>query len=40
MLAPERRCLDYSKVFCDVKERWLLAWNQKKILHITYLHIS
>ena len=39
MLAPRRRCLDYSKVFCDVTERLLLAWNQNKILHITYFHI-
>ena len=34
MLAPRRRCLDYSKVYCDVTERWFLAWNQNK--HITY----
>ena len=34
MLAPKRRCLDYSNVYCDVTERWLLAWNQNK--HITY----
>ena len=34
MLALGRRCLDYSKSFCDVIERWLLAWNQNK--HITY----
>ena len=34
MLAPRRRCLDYSKVYCDDTERWLLPWNQNK--HITY----
>ena len=39
MLAPRRRCLDYSKFYCDVPERCLLAWNQNKtyyILHISY----
>ena len=30
MLAPRRSCLDYSKVYSEVTERWLLAWNQKK----------
>ena len=34
MLAPRRRCFGYSKVYCDVRKRWLLAWNQNK--HITY----
>ena len=34
MLAPRRRCLDYSKVYSDVTERWLSAWNQNK--RITY----
>ena len=34
MLAPRRRCLDYSKVYCDVTEKWLLAWNKNK--HIKY----
>ena len=34
MLAPSRRCLDYSKVYSDATERWLLAWNQNK--QITY----
>ena len=34
MLASRRCRLDYSKIFCDVVERWLLAWNQNK--HITY----
>ena len=28
--APRRRCLGYSKVDCNVKKRWLLAWNQNK----------
>ena len=30
MLAPRRRCLDYSKVYRDVTESWLLAGNQNK----------
>ena len=34
MLAPSRGCLDYSKVYCDVRKRWFLAWNQNS--HITY----
>ena len=34
MLAPRRRCFGYSKVYYDVRKRWLLAWNQNK--HITY----
>ena len=34
MLAPRRGCLDYSKVYCDVRKRWFLAWNQNR--HITY----
>ena len=33
-LALRRRYFDYSKVYCDVTERWLLAWNQNK--HVTY----
>ena len=33
-VAPRKRCLDYSKVYCDVTERWSLAWNQSK--HIKY----
>ena len=41
MLAPRIRCLGYSKVYCDVRKRWLLAWNKNKpithyILHIPY----
>ena len=35
MLAIRRRSLDYSKVYFDVTERWLLAWSQNK--YITYL---
>ena len=34
MLAPRRRCLDYSKVYSDVTERCLLARNQSQ--QITY----
>ena len=34
MLAPRRHCLDYSNIYNDVAERWLLAWNQNK--QITY----
>ena len=34
MLAPRRGCFDYSKVYCDVRKRWFLAWNQNR--HITY----
>ena len=32
--APRRPCLGYSKVYCDVRKRWLLASNQNR--HITY----
>ena len=40
MLAPRRGCLDYSKVYCDVRKRWFLAWNQNRhyILHIQYIN--
>ena len=40
MVAPRRGCLDYSKVYCDVRKRCFLAWNQNR--HITYyiLHIQ
>ena len=34
MLPPRRPCVDYTKVYCDVAEKWLLAWNQNK--HIIY----
>ena len=32
--APRRPCLGYSKVYCDVRKRWLLASSQNR--HITY----
>ena len=32
--APRRRRLGYSKVYCDVRKRWLLEWNQNR--HITH----
>ena len=38
MLAPRRRCLDYSKVYRDVTESWSVAWNQNK--QITYYIFS
>ena len=34
MPAPRRGCLDYSKVYYDVRQRWFLAWKQNQ--HITY----
>ena len=34
MLVPRRGYLGYSKVYCDVRKRWFLAWNQNR--HITY----
>ena len=34
MLAPRRGCLGYSKVYYDVRKRWLLAWKENR--HITY----
>ena len=47
MLAPRRGCLGYSKVYCDVRKKCFLAWNQNRqntyyIFHIqyTYLEIS
>ena len=36
MLAPRRRCLDYSNFYCYVRKRWPLAWDQTDILRITY----
>ena len=38
MLAPRRRCLDYSKVYCNITGRQLLTWNQDKhyIFNISY----
>ena len=38
MLAPRRVCVDYSKVYCDVRKRWFVAWNQNR--HITYYIFS
>ena len=32
--APRRGCFDYSKVYCDVRKRWFMTWNQS--IHITY----
>ena len=34
MLAPREGFLGYSKVYCDVRKRWFLAWNQN--IQITY----
>ena len=34
MLGPRGGCLGYSKVYCDVRKRCFLAWNQNR--HITY----
>ena len=34
MLAPRTICLGYSKVYCDFRKRWFLAWNKNR--HITY----
>ena len=34
MVAPRGRCLDYSKVYSSVTERYLSAKTSK--LHITY----
>ena len=39
MLAPRRRCFDYSKVYCNVTKRWLLAWNQNKHIKYYIFHI-
>ena len=37
MLAPSRRSLDYPSIYCDVTERWVLAWNQnKQIIYFIY----
>ena len=42
MSAPGRRCLNYYKVYCDVTEKWLLAWNQNRhtIYYIFHILIS
>ena len=34
MLSPMRSCLDCSKVYCDVREIWFMAWNQNR--YVTY----
>ena len=34
ILAPRRGCLVYSKVYCDVRKRWFMTWNQS--IYITY----
>ena len=39
-LAPRRGCLDYSKVYCDVRKRWFLAWNQNRYITYYILHIQ
>ena len=39
MLAPRKRCLEYSKVYCDVIEKWSLPWNQKKYIKYYVFHI-
>ena len=37
MLAPRRHCPGHSKVYCDIRKRWLLPWNQTYyVLHISY----
>ena len=38
ILDPRRHCLDYSKVYSDVTERWLLAKTNK--LHIKWLQLD
>ena len=37
MLAPRSGCLDYSKVYSNDTERWLLAWNKNNIYYILYI---
>ena len=39
MLAPRKCCLDYSKVYSNVTERWLLAWDQNKNITYYIFHI-
>ena len=36
---PNRRCLGYSTVYCDVRRRWLLAWNQNRYITYSVFHI-
>ena len=40
MLAPRRGCLGYSKVDCDVKKRWFLAWSQNRHFRYYIFHIQ
>ena len=40
MLASRRRCLDYLKVYCNVTERWLLAWNKNTTFNIFHILIA
>ena len=39
MLVHRRRFLDYSKVYSDVTERWLLAWNQSRNIRYYIIQI-
>ena len=39
-LAPRRSYLDYLKVYCDVRKRWFLAWNQKRYIAYCIFHIQ
>ena len=39
MLAPRRRCLGYSKIYCDVRKRWLLTWKQHRHFTCYIFHI-
>ena len=39
MLAPKRCCLDYSKLYCDVTEQYLLVLNQNKNITYYIFHI-
>ena len=40
MLATSRGCLDYSKVYCNVRKIWFLAWNQNKHIRYYILYIQ
>ena len=40
MLAPRRGCFDYSKVYCDVRKRWFLAWKQNRYITYYIFHIQ
>ena len=40
MLSPRRSCLDCSKVCCDVREIWFMAWNQNTYVTYYILHIQ